>query len=137
MRKIYLSGNMSPDPQYYQDWTSQMADDLEGHYICSISKFKAAAESKYIVHHDLARLKVCDILVVNLGITEQHHHLTGAVVEVYEAFKQNKPVYAFWDDSSDIVRSQQASSPWIQEFVTNEFYDYEDLIDHLKFEENL
>lgn len=133
--KIYLSGNMSPSSIYYDEWTQQISEDLD--YVCetSISKLKDPSDGKFIVHHDLARLKRCDMLVANLSVKDFNYHLTGAIVEIYEAFKQNKPVYTFWDESA--YPSEQSLSPWIQEFVTKHFNSYEDLIDYIRFEDNL
>lgn len=135
MRKktIYLSGNMTPNSGAYYSWVSRMTEDLDLDYDLSWSVEKH--DPKFIVRHDLARLKKCDILVVNLGVTNTKHHLTGAIVEVYEAYKQNIPVYAFVGD--DLKRSEQASSPWISEFITHEFDSYSDIVFHLRWEENL
>ena len=134
MINLYLSGNMTPSLEYYKTWTSKMKYDFQDTvFKCSIADSKTGA--KFIVNHDLARLKRCDALVVNLSVTSTEHHLTGLIVEVYEAFKQNMPVYAFYDDSRQ--RSTQALSPWLQQFITNSFNSYDDLMDYLLFEENL
>lgn len=132
--RIYLSGNMTPSSDFYYDWTEEMAMDLnETQYECSSSMLKDCG--KYIVQHDLARLKRSDLLVVNLSVTDPSHHMTGAVVEVYEAFKRNIPVYAFTNDK--YYRSEQANSPWIQQFVTKEFDSYDELLNHLLYFENI
>jgi nucleoside 2-deoxyribosyltransferase len=136
--KIYLSGNMTPSADYYEKWTSMFSDYLEKFdtpYKCSISKLKDPTDGKFIVHHDLARLKRCDILVANLSVTDTSHHLTGAIVEIYEAYKQNKPVYVYY--STENPRSEQAGSSWIQQFVTREFNDIIELFDFLIHEENV
>lgn len=132
---IYASGNMTPEPEVYYDWVGPFAYEVDLLYHVSISQLKDAAEQKFIVQHDLARLKKSDIVVVNLGVKEKWHHLTGLVVEVYEAYKQNKPVYAFVGEG--LRRSAQADSAWIQQFVTHEFATYEDLVDYLMVDENL
>lgn len=134
--KIYLSGNMTPSAEYYDMWTSTMTYDLEDVNIrTSISELKDPSDGKFIVYHDLARLKRCDMLVANLSVTDHNYHLTGAIVEIYEAYKQNKAVYTFFDDAA--LASEQALSPWIQQFVTRHFDTYEDLIDYLRLEENV
>lgn len=135
--KIYLSGNMTPSAEIYDTWTSLFEEHLslfDTPFECSASKLKDPFDGKFIVHHDLARLKNCDIVVANLSVTDKAHHLTGAVVEIYEAYKQNKPVYVFYGDG---VKSEQASSPWIQQFVTKEFEHLTDVLEYLIHEENV
>lgn len=135
MLKIYLSGNMSPNPSVYFEWIENFQRNiaLRDKYILSTATYES--DSKFIVRHDLARLTKCDILVVNLGVTNLEHHLTGAVIEIYEAYKQNKPVYAFV--SNNLVPSSQSLSPWIDEFITFKFDREEDLVNFLLYEENI
>lgn len=135
MLKIYLSGNMSPNPSVYFEWIENFQRNiaLRDKYILSTATYES--DSKFIVRHDLARLTKCDILVVNLGVTNLEHHLTGAVIEIYEAYKQNKPVYAFV--SNNLVPSSQSLSPWIDEFITFKFDSEEDLVNFLLYEENI
>lgn len=133
---IYVAGNMTPDTSVYTSYANQLNTDLQdSKYKCSIVNVDAQLSAKFIVHHDLARLKKCDLVVANLGVKDTTHHLTGMVVEIYEAYKQNKPVYTFVD--SGLKYSEQSKSPWIQEFVTRHFESYEDLIEFLLFDENL
>lgn len=135
MLKIYLSGNMSPNPSVYFEWIENFQRNiaLRDKYILSTATYES--DSKFIVRHDLARLTKCDILVVNLGVTNLEHHLTGAVIEIYEAYKQNKPVYAFV--SNNLVPSSQSLNPWIDEFITFKFDSEEDLVNFLLYEENI
>lgn len=137
--KVYLSGNMTPCTNHYHKWCNLMPQQLGPRFNCTKAKDLALANcsdpGKYIVHHDLARLKRCDIVIVNLGVTDRTHHLTGAIVEVYEAYKQGKPVYAFTESGS--IRSEQSNSPWMQEFITREFGSKEELITFLKDEDNM
>ena len=136
MKKIYLSGNMSPSADYYYNWTNDIEAALDdSEYTCSISAFKDPSKGKLIVRHDLARLSRCDMVVINLSITDVAYHMTGAIVEIYEAYKQGKPVYAFTEEG--MPRSMQANSPWMSEFITEEFDSMDDLLHFLKFEDNL
>ena len=132
---IYLSGNMTPNVRYYNQWTSEFIKALKEseRYRCSVSCLKH--HNKLIVHHNLARLHKCDIVVVNLGLTDVNHHLTGAVIEMYEAIKQQKVVYAFTGEG--MIRSVQADSPWVSEFITHEFNSMQDVIDHLVHDDNI
>lgn len=133
---IYVAGNMTPTFDHYQSYADKLLHNLkDSNYKCSIANPKIQETAKFIVHHDLARLKKCDLVVANLGVKDTSHHLTGMVVEIYEAYKQNKPVYTFVDDG--LKYSEQSKSPWIQEFVTRHFESYEDLVDFLLFDENL
>ena len=131
--KIYLTGNMTPIADYYKKWTKEFKDSLLDNYDCAIAVQKT--DQKFIVRHDLARLKKCDILVINFGVLDIRNHITGAIVEVYEAYKSDIPVYAFTEEN--VQRSEQADSPWIQHFITHEFKSPDDLILHLLFDENL
>lgn len=136
MKKIYLSGNMSPCADYYYNWTNDVHSALsDSGYECSISAFKDPSKGRFIVRHDLARLTRCDMVVINLSLMDEAYHMTGAVVEIYEAYKQGKPVYAFTEE--DCPRSPQANSPWMSEFITEEFESLDDLIYFLQFEDNL
>jgi nucleoside 2-deoxyribosyltransferase len=130
---IYLAGNMTPSPDYYNEWTKKISEDLEDEFRLTYSRFKD--DPKFIVQDDLGRLRNSHIVVVNLGINDINHHLTGLIVECYEANKQHKPVYAFYDD--DKIRSSQSDSPWLQSFITKEFNSYDDLVHYLKIESNL
>ena len=76
-------------------------------------------------------LKKCDMVVINLSV-ENDAHLTGAIVECYEAIKQGKVVYAF---TGDKPRSEQANSPWLRSFITKEFGSMEELVTFLQFDE--
>ena len=75
------------------------------------------------------------MLIVNLGVTALEHHLTGLVVECYEAHNQHMPVYAF--TSKELKRSQQGDSPWLQQFITKEFESERELTDYLMSMDNL
>jgi nucleoside 2-deoxyribosyltransferase len=134
-KTIYLSGNMTPDPDIYYDWVKRFTSNEH----LDMYKFSHATDtfndSQFIVHHDLARLKHSDILVANVGVLNASHHLTGLVVEIYEAYKQNKPVYTFVSD--DLIISEQAKSPWLRQFITKEFSSEEELVAYLIFDENL
>lgn len=134
-KRIYLSGNMTPDPKIYTEWTIdfQIALDHVEDYEISRSTGTIGETPRFIVRHDLARLSRCDILVVNLGVMNQFVHLTGLVVEVYEAYRMGIPVYAFTEG----MRSPQADSPWISEFITKEFPNKNALLDFLMYEDNL
>jgi len=92
-------------------------------------------DGQFIVQHDLARLQRSDVLVVNSGVKYLEDHLTGAVVEIYEAWKQNKPVYSFCGEG--LVQSEQFKSPWVRQFITKQFKNMEDLLYYLRFNENL
>ena len=134
-KTIYLSGNMTPDPNVYYDWVKRFSSNAN----LDMYKFSHAkdtfSDGKFIVRHDLARLKHSDILVANVGVLDPSHHLTGLVVEIYEAYKQNKPVYTFVSD--DLIVSEQAKSPWVRQFITKEFSSEEELVTYLIFDENL
>lgn len=90
---IYLAGNMTPSSENYYKWTDRISKKLEHKFRSSISEFKTG--EKWIVRQDLGRLQNAHMVIVNLGVTDSAHHLTGLVVECYEAYKQNMPVYAF------------------------------------------
>jgi len=130
---IYLAGNMTPSPESYNKWTKNIEDSLKYKFRCTASHFKSG--NNFIVQQDLGRLKNAHILIVNLGVSDISNHLTGLVVECYEAFKQNKPVYAFV--SNDLIRSNQADSPWIQSFITHEFNSQSEMINYLINDDNL
>jgi len=130
---IYLAGNMTPSPIHYNAWTDKMVAYLERRYRCSASNFKSG--NNFIVQQDLGRMKNAHMLIANLGVAETEHHLTGLIVECYEAFKQNMPVYAFVSDN--LKRSQQADSPWLQSFITKEFANELELRNYLLTEDNL
>jgi len=130
---IYLSGNMTPSPEFYNSWTEKILHKVESKFRCTHSKYKEGIN--FIVQTDLARLKNSHILVVNLGVQDKSHHLTGSIVEIYEAFKRNIPVYAFTCDN--LIRSEQADSPWIQSFITKEFNSEIELVRYLMVDETL
>ncbi len=137
---IYLAGNMTPEPDYYNDWTKKFKERLEEKsfeskncYKCTTAQYKDTPQM--IVQHDLARLKKSDILVANVGLTDRNYHLTGMICEVYEAYKQNKPVYTFVDEG--LYESIQSFSPWFDQFVTKKFISMNEIIEYLKHDENL
>lgn len=130
---IYLAGNMTPDPKVYTNWVLNFSEDVSEKYRATFSNFKT--DSKFIIRQDLARLTNAHILVANIGVTDLSHHLTGLIVECYEAFKQNIPVYVFVGHG--LKRSQQADAPWLQEFITKEFTSEENLKTYLLTQENL
>lgn len=130
---IYLAGNMTPDPQPYNEWTHRIKEYFGSKFRTTHSKFKHG--EKFIVRQDLGRLENSHMVIVNLGVVDLSHHLTGLVVECYEAYKNNKPVYAF--TSSDLQRSQQADSPWLQHSITKEFETEREMITYLMNEDNL
>ena len=130
---IYLAGNMTPSPDSYKKWTTEMGSKLSKKFRTSPSVFKDG--QKFIVRQDLGRLTNAHMVIANLGVTDTNHHLTGLIVECYEAFKQNMPVYAFV--SNDLERSHQANSPWLQEFITKEFNSEDEMLEYLLENENL
>lgn len=131
MKKIYLSGGMTPDQSYYRKWTQDFKNKTFSYFKCSVPTKIEDYDNKFIVQHDLHRLRNCDFVVVNLEVKDTSHHLTGTVVELYEAFKQNKAVYAFCDG----LESQQASSPWMEQFITKKFDSSKSLLEFLLLEE--
>lgn len=138
--RIYLSGNMTPNVEFYNEWTNKLKNILSYGKNLNVSiaknkEIKYFDDKKFIVRHDLARLKRCDAVVINLGVTDLSHHLTGAVVEIYEAYKSGIPVYAFCSDNA--LLSTQSSSPWIEEFITKFFYTEEDLVNFLRYDDNM
>ena len=130
---VYLAGNMTPDPTFYSKWTQNLVEKLSSKFRLSPSRFKNG--TKFIVEQDLGRLKNAHMVIVNLGVTDTNHHLTGLIVECYEAHKQNMPVYAF--TSNDLKRSNQANSPWLESFITHDFETEENLVRYLLEYENL
>lgn len=124
---------MTPNPDYYDLWTYDFSKKVKSKFRTTSSNFKQG--SKFIVRQDLGRLRNCHILVLNLGLESVNHHLTGAVVEVYEAYKMGIPVYAFTGEKR--VRNSQADSPWLQEFISKEFISEQDLVDYLLNSENI
>jgi len=130
---VYLAGNMTPDPKVYNDWTEEIEEKIFSKYRCTTASTKPT--EKFIVRQDLARIKQAHIIIVNFGVTDINHHLTGLVVECYEAYKQEMPVYAF--TSERLHRSQQANSPWLQHSITHEFKTEEEMILYLMNVENL
>lgn len=134
MKRIYVSGSMSPSPKNYRAYSIDLLDALDGHgYEISVSLHKP--NNRFIVHHDLARLKRSDIVVINLGVSDTSHHMTGCVVELFEANRLNIPVYAFVGDG--LLRSEQADSPWMEQFITFEFDSFNELINYLICDENI
>lgn len=131
---VYLSGNMTPDSTHYYDWVSEFSRAFtdSDRYTCTFSKQKASA--KFSVEHDLARLSRSDIVVANLGISNQEHSIASVIIEIYEARRQGKIVLGF---VSGNTRSTQASSPWVSEFLSHEFPTMQDVIDYLIHEDNL
>jgi nucleoside 2-deoxyribosyltransferase len=134
MKRIYLSGNMTPNMDHYFEWTTEFAQSMHDieEYVLSTPIEQEIHDAQFIVRHDLARLKASDLLVANLNVLDNSHHLTGVVVEIYEAYKQNKPVYTFGDYENI---SEQADSPWISQFITKHFVTMEDLVVFLKFDD--
>lgn len=130
---IYLAGNMTPSAENYYKWTDRISEKLKLKFRSSISEFKTG--EKWIVRQDLGRLQNAHMVIVNLGVTDSAHHLTGLIVECYEAYKQNMPVYAF--TSREFERSQQGNSPWLQYSITQEFTTEDELIEYLLENENL
>ena len=130
---VYLAGNMTPDPKIYEDWVDELVDKIFAKYDCTAATVKPT--EKFIVRSDLGRIKQSHMMIVNLGVTDLSHHLTGLVVECYEAYKQDMPVYAFTSDN--LKRSQQANSPWLQHSITHEFKSEDDLVTYLMNQENL
>ena len=124
---------MTPNPLIYNAWTDRISARLEQKFRPSASKFKEGF--RFIVNQDLGRLKNAHMVIANLGVQDSSHHLTGLIVECYEAHKQNMPVYAF--TSSNLTRSQQANSPWLQSFITNEFTSEKELLEYLLSADNL
>ena len=116
---IYLAGNMTPSAENYYKWTDRISEKLEHKFRSSISEFKTG--EKWIVRQDLGRLQNAHMVIVNLGVTDSAHHLTGLVVECYEAYKQNMPVYAF--TSQEFERSQQGNSPLVAIFDYSRIYN--------------
>lgn len=124
---------MTPNPLIYDSWTNRINTFLENKFRTTSSKWKQG--EKWIVRQDLGRLQNAHMVIVNLGVTDLSHHLTGLVVECYEAHKQNMPVYAF--TSKELQRSQQADSPWLQHSITHEFQSEKEMIEYLMGTENL
>jgi len=135
---IYLSGNMTPSPTEYVKWVTKFNKYLKEYELQFESTSSLPMEDidgPFIVQHGFARLKRSDILVVNSGVKYLEDHLTGSVVEIYEAWRQNKPVYSFCGEG--LVRSDQFKSPWIRQFITKNFDSMDDLLYYLRFNENL
>lgn len=130
---IYLSGNMTPSPLFYNAWTDRFAEKTKPKF--RLTKSNPKVGDNFIIHTDLARLKNSHILVVNLSVSDINHHLTGAIVECYEAFKNNIPVYAF--TCNNMKRSLQADSPWLKSFIAKEFDTEQELVRYLLLEETL
>jgi len=130
---LYLSGNMTPSPLFYNAWTERFAEKVNHKFRTTKAGFKDT--DNFIVHTDLARLKNSHILILNLGVQDISHHLTGAIIECYEAFKLNIPEYAFTCKS--LKRSQQADSPWLRSFISKEFENESELASYLITKETL
>jgi nucleoside 2-deoxyribosyltransferase len=134
MKRIYLSGNMTPNTDHYFEWCKEFQQYMWSieEYACSMPLDHHITDAQFIVRHDLARLKASDLVAVNLNVLDKSHHLTGVVVEIYEAYKQDKPVYTFGDCEHI---SEQANSPWISQFITRHFETMEDLMIFLQFDD--
>jgi len=130
---IYLSGNMTPSPLFYNAWTDRFIEKVRPRF--RITKSNPKTGDNFIVHTDLARLKNSHILVINLGVSDTNHHLTGAIVECYEAYKNNIPVYAF--TCNNMKRSLQSDSSWLKSFIAKEFNSESELVRYLLTEETL
>lgn len=134
MKRIYLSGNMSPSIDYYFAWCQSFAEQVNDMFSCTMPIETVEYSPQFIVHHDLARLKASDLVVANLNVLDKSHHMTGTVVEIYEAYKQNKPIYSF--GASEFI-SDQATSPWMSQFITKHFETLDDLITFIRFDDTL
>ena len=133
---VYYSGNMTPSYEMYYHHGKLLQEGISSKYVLSLPDIEDFFHNeKFVVRHDIARISKSDLLVLNLGLTDTNHHLTGSIVEVYEAYTQGIPVYAYTPE--DMVRSKQANSPWLKHFITHDFGTYEDLVDFLLFQENL
>ena len=127
MLNIYLSGNMTPTPEAYEKWTSEFKETFQ--LPCKVFKAGKLKCHKQIVQTDLYMLQKSDIVIVNLGVPDINDHMTGAVVEVYEAYRQGKLVFGF--TGNGLVRSKQSDSPWFKSFITKELDNIDDLMEYL------
>ena len=74
-----------------------------------------------VMDYDLMHVNDSDFLIVNL---DQINTSTGTQIEVYDAWKSNKPIFAFGECEN--------LHPWINRCLTRKEKDYKDIIDYLE-----
>jgi hypothetical protein len=125
------------DIPFFKTWTKRITEKLEEKYKCLSPYIKYKEEnfkSNFIVQHDLHLIKNSDFIVFNHCIPNENVKLTGAVIECYEAHKNNIPVYTFKSDDDGVI-SSQLKSPWMSEFITYDFENEEELVHYLMYNE--
>lgn len=118
-------------------WRIELKDELDS--VASTSNTKAIIvnpcnyfnfeEKKHqteleVMNFDLAKVKNCDLLIVNMdGLNTS----IGTCIECYEAYKQGIPVLAFGSE-----KLYNELHPWIQNCITRHDKDYHKTIEYIR-----
>lgn len=90
MKKIYLSGAISNNPEYKKQFTRKYRELEEKYIVLSPLFINANLEWKEHMHIDLAMIDVCDVVYMMKGWKDSR----GAKIEeVYAQFKDKEIIY--------------------------------------------
>ena len=143
---FYLAGpimNVKDPSNWRREYTQKLHtagygvyDPLLGHQ-CYIEMLKGYVEREQehkliklyrdeIIPVDLVYVKLCDAVILRLNKNEK---TAGSIVECYEAWKQDKPV--FW--VTDMTLADRARMTWLNAFITKVAGSIDELIAHLDY----
>ena len=90
MKKLYLSGAITNNPEYKKQFTRKYRELEEKFIVLSPLFINANLEWKEYMHIDLAMIDVCDVVYMMKGWKDSR----GAKIEeVYAQFKDKEIIY--------------------------------------------
>lgn len=90
MKKLYLSGAITNNPEYKKQFTRKYRELEENYIVLSPLFINANLEWKEYMHIDLAMIDVCDVVYMMKGWKNSR----GAKIEeVYAQFKDKEIIY--------------------------------------------
>lgn len=90
MKKLYLSGAITNNPEYKKQFTRKYKELEEKYIVLSPLFINANLEWKEYIHIDLAMIDVCDVVYMMKGWNDSR----GAKIEeVYAQFKDKEIIY--------------------------------------------
>lgn len=90
MKKLYLSGAITNNPEYKKQFTRKYKELEEKYIVLSPLFINANLEWKEYMHIDLAMIDVCDVVYMMKGWKDSR----GAKIEeVYAQFKDKEIIY--------------------------------------------
>lgn len=133
-KQIYTAGKMGGLPpieykQWRDDLTHVLFDEFDSDRInltvINPNEFFGFEEKLHdnmleIINWELNAVKNSDVVIVNLDFDNS----TGTNIELYTAWQDNIPIIAYKPEG----RKQH---PWINEFVTREFDNWDKLINYV------